>query len=201
MSPFCAINDVHFVSEYADRWPIAPTNKNGFAPLMQTEALKMLSKSFSQRPALTIESIFIKLLSAIFAEAINWSISDACLTIRAYIKIEEIRKNDGAKENKDIAKEYRIMLEKLEAIRKGRHLAILGEENEEKILYKKILDIIYKTYKEVSVLNKDYVQISEKLYDEIKSIVDGYVLYRKANESENDSQKQRKEEEQERWKK
>ena len=119
----------------------------------------------------------------------------------AYIKIEEARKNDGAKEKKDIAKEYRIMLEKLEAIRKGRYLAILGEENEEKALYKKILDIIYKTYKEVSVLNKDYVQISEKLYDEIKSIVDGYVLYRKANESENDSQKQRKEEEQERWKK
>lgn len=116
----------------------------------------------------------------------------------AYIKIEEARKNDGAKEKKDIAKEYRIMLEKLEAIRKGRYLAILGEENEEKALYKKILDIIYKTYKEVSVLNKDYVQISEKLYDEIKSIVDGYVLYRKANESENDSQKQRKEEEQER---
>ena len=116
----------------------------------------------------------------------------------AYIKIEEARKNNGAKENKDIAKEYRIILKKLEAIRKGRYLAILGEENEEKALYKKILDIIYKTYKEVSVLNKDYVQISEKLYDEIKSIVDGYVLYRKANESENDSQKQRKEEEQER---
>lgn len=116
----------------------------------------------------------------------------------AYIKIEEARKNNGAEENKNIAKEYRIMLEKLEAIRKGRYLAILGEENEEKALYKKILDIIYKTYKEVSVLNKDYVQISEKLYDEIKSIVDGYVLYRKANESENDSQKQRKEEEQER---
>lgn len=116
----------------------------------------------------------------------------------AYIKIEEARKNDGAKEKKDIAKEYRIMLEKLEAIRKGRHLAILGEENEEKALYKKILDIIYKTYKEVSVLNKDYAQISEKLYDKIKRTVDGYVLDRKENESENDSQKQRKEEEQER---
>ena len=119
----------------------------------------------------------------------------------AYIKIEEARKNNGAKENKDIAKEYRIILKKLEAIRKGRYLAILGEENEEKVLYKKILDIIYKTYKEVSVLNKDYAQISEKLYDKIKRTVDGYVLDRKENESENDSQKQRKEEEQERWKK
>ncbi len=116
----------------------------------------------------------------------------------AYIKIEEARKNNGAKENKDIAKEYRIILKKLEAIRKGRYLAILGEENEEKVLYKKILDIIYKTYKEVSVLNKDYAQISEKLYDKIKRTVDGYVLDRKENESENDSQKQRKEEEQER---
>lgn len=119
----------------------------------------------------------------------------------AYIKIEEARKNNGAKENKDIAKEYRIILKKLEAIRKGRYLAILGEENEEKVLYKKILDTIYKTYKEVSVLNKDYAQISEKLYDKIKRTVDGYVLDRKENESENDSQKQRKEEEQERWKK
>lgn len=116
----------------------------------------------------------------------------------AYIKIEEARKNNGAKENKDIAKEYRIILKKLEAIRKGRYLAILGEENEEKVLYKKILDTIYKTYKEVSVLNKDYAQISEKLYDKIKRTVDGYVLDRKENESENDSQKQRKEEEQER---
>lgn len=116
----------------------------------------------------------------------------------AYIKIEEARKNNGAEENKNIAKEYRIILKKLEAIRKGRHLAILGEENEEKALYKKILDIIYKTYKEVSVLNKDYAQISEKLYDKIKRTVDGYVLDRKENESENDSQKQRKEEEQER---
>lgn len=116
----------------------------------------------------------------------------------AYIKIEEARKNNGAKENKDIAKEYRIILKKLEAIRKGRYLAILGEENEEKALYKKILDTIYKTYKEVSVLNKDYAQISEKLYDKIKRTVDGYVLDRKENESENDSQKQRKEEEQER---
>ena len=116
----------------------------------------------------------------------------------AYIKIEEARKNNGAKENKDIAKEYRIILKKLEAIRKGRYLAILGEENEEKALYKKILDIIYKTYKEVSVLNKDYAKISEKLYDKIKRTVDGYVLDRKENESENDSQKQRKEEEQER---
>lgn len=116
----------------------------------------------------------------------------------AYIKIEEARKNNGAEENKNIAKEYRIILKKLESIRKGRHLAILGEENEEKALYKKILDIIYKTYKEVSVLNKDYAQISEKLYDKIKRTVDGYVLDRKENESENDSQKQRKEEEQER---
>lgn len=116
----------------------------------------------------------------------------------AYIKIEEARKNNGAKENKDIAKEYRIILKKLEAIRKGRYLAILGEENEEKVLYKKILDTIYKTYKEVSVLNKNYQQISEKLYDKIKRTVDGYVLDRKENESENDSQKQRKEEEQER---
>ena len=116
----------------------------------------------------------------------------------AYIKIEEARKNNGAKENKDIAKEYRIILKKLEAIRKGRYLAILGEENEEKVLYKKILDTIYKTYKEVSVLNKNYQQISENLYIEIKNLVDGYILDKKAKESENDSQKQRKEEEQER---
>lgn len=116
----------------------------------------------------------------------------------AYIKIEEARKNNGAKENKDIAKEYRIILKKLEAIRKGRYLAILGEENEEKVLYKKILDTIYKTYKEVSVLNKDYAQISEKLYIEIKNLVDGYILDKKAKESENDPQKQKSEEEQER---
>ena len=116
----------------------------------------------------------------------------------AYIKIEEARKNNGAKENKDIAKEYRIILKKLEAIRKGRYLAILGEENEEKVLYKKILDTIYKTYKEVSVLNKNYQQISENLYIEIKNLVDGYILDKKAKESENDSQKQRKEEEKER---
>ena len=116
----------------------------------------------------------------------------------AYIKIEEARKNNGAEENKNIAKEYRIILKKLEAIRKGRYLAILGEENEEKVLYKKILDTIYKTYKEVSVLNKNYQQISENLYIEIKNLVDGYILDKKAKESENDSQKQRKEEEQER---
>lgn len=119
----------------------------------------------------------------------------------AYIKIEEARKNNGAKENKDIAKEYRIILKKLEAIRKGRYLAILGEENEEKVLYKKILDTIYKTYKEVSVLNKNYQQISENLYIEIKNLVDGYILDKKAKESENDPQKQKSEEEQERWKK
>lgn len=116
----------------------------------------------------------------------------------AYIKIEEARKNNGAKENKDIAKEYRIILKKLEAIRKGRYLAILGEENEEKVLYKKILDTIYKTYKEVSVLNKNYQQISENLYIEIKNLVDGYILDKKAKESENDPQKQKSEEEQER---
>lgn len=119
----------------------------------------------------------------------------------AYIKIEEARKNNGAKENKDIAKEYRIILKKLEAIRKGRYLAILGEENEEKVLYKKILDTIYKTYKEVSVLNKNYQQISENLYIEIKNLVDGYILDKKAKESENDPQKQKSEEKQERWKK
>ena len=116
----------------------------------------------------------------------------------AYIKIEEARKNNGAKENKDIAKEYRIILKKLEAIRKGRYLAILGEENEEKVLYKKILDTIYKTYKEVSVLNKNYQQISENLYIEIKNLVDGYILDKKAKESENDPQKQKSEEKQER---
>ena len=116
----------------------------------------------------------------------------------SYIKIEEARKNEGTKENKCIAKEYRIMQKKLEAIRKRRHLAIIGEENEEKILYRKILDIIYKKYKKVSVINKNYLQISEELYQEIKDIVDGYSLDRKASELENDIQKTRKEEEQER---
>ena len=116
----------------------------------------------------------------------------------SYIKIEEARKNEGTKENKYIAKEYRIMQKKLEAIRKGRHLAIIGEENEEKILYRKILDIIYKKYKDISVINKNYLQISEELYQEIKNIVDEYSLDRKASELENDIQKTRKEEEQER---
>ena len=65
---------------------------------------------------------------------------------KADLKITQIRLMHCGKEEE--AFYYKNLLNQLEKIREKRHLALIGEQNEEKILYEQILQIIMQIYED-----------------------------------------------------
>lgn len=63
---------------------------------------------------------------------------------KADLKITQMRLMHCGKEEK--AFYYKNLLNQLEEIREKRHLALIGEQNEEKILYEQILQTIMQIY-------------------------------------------------------
>ena len=80
------------------------------------------------------------------------------------LKILNIRANFTVDE-KD--KEYKEMVDKLEQIRNRRHLAMIGEENEESIMYSQLLDVISR---------EDGQDSEEAIYGEVKQLLSNYSL-------------------------
>lgn len=105
------------------------------------------------------------------------------------IKILECRANEKARrlndeEVKKEAEEYRDTWKKLEEIRKRKFLSLINEENEEKKLYKKIIEILYKN---VDIIDTESESSSKKLntlYNEIKAMLSDYKIERKSDNSE-----------------
>lgn len=75
--------------------------------------------------------------------------------------------------NDERAKEYSDILEKIESIKERRHFGLIGEENEEKTLYKALLDITkdeFNTEKEFEVILKNVETLLENYSVDKKSI-------------------------------
>lgn len=72
---------------------------------------------------------------------------------KADLKITQMRLMHYGKEEE--AFYYKNLLNQLEKIRERRHLALIGEQNEEKMLYEKILQIIEKIY-------EDYEKVDDR---------------------------------------
>lgn len=62
------------------------------------------------------------------------------------------------------AKEYQDVVDKLEQIKNRRHLAMIGKENEESIIYSQLLDVISKGHSE------------EAMYEKVKQLLSNYSL-------------------------
>ena len=78
------------------------------------------------------------------------------------------------------AEEYKEIRTKINKIAERRHLAIMGEESEEKILYKKIIETIYNRYQNTNALDfKNFNEESDMLYQEIKELVGDYTIDKK----------------------
>ena len=80
------------------------------------------------------------------------------------LKILNIRANFTGDEK---AKEYKEMVDKLEQIRNRRHLAMIGEENEDSIMYSQLLDVISR---------EDGQGSEEAIYGEVKQLLSNYSL-------------------------
>ena len=80
------------------------------------------------------------------------------------LKILNIRANFTEDEK---AEEYKEMVDKLEQIRNRRHLAMIGEENEESIMYSQLLDVISR---------EDGRDSEEAIYGEVKQLLSNYSL-------------------------
>ena len=65
------------------------------------------------------------------------------------------------------AEGYQEVVDKLEQIRNRRHLAMIGEENEESIIYSQLLDVISR---------RDSQDSEEAIYGEVKQLLSNYSL-------------------------
>lgn len=81
-----------------------------------------------------------------------------------HLKILNIRAKYAGDER---AKEYQDVVDKLEQIRNRRHLAMIGEENEESIMYSQLLDVISRG---------DSQDDEEAIYGEVKQLLSNYSL-------------------------
>lgn len=81
-----------------------------------------------------------------------------------HLKILNIRAKYAGDER---AKEYQDVVDKLERIRNRRHLAMIGEENEESIMYSQLLDVISRGYNQGS---------EEAMYGDVKHLLSDYSL-------------------------
>lgn len=80
-----------------------------------------------------------------------------------YLKILSIRARFTNDEREE---EYKTILDKLEKIKNNRHLAMITEENEESIMYLKLLDLVQGYDEE----NYDII------YDSVRELLDNYEL-------------------------
>lgn len=80
-----------------------------------------------------------------------------------YLKILSIRARFTNDEREE---EYKTILDKLEKIKNNRHLAMVGEENEESIMYLKLLDLVQEYDEE------NY----EIIYDSVRELLYNYEL-------------------------
>lgn len=109
------------------------------------------------------------------------------------LKIMEWRANHIAREEndekaKEIGEENKTIRLKLEAISQRRHLALILEENEESILYKKILEIVGNGYSGDTGKEEE----TNKIYQQIKELVKDYSLEQdELKQNETDEQKKR----------
>lgn len=78
-----------------------------------------------------------------------------------HLKILNIRAKYAGDER---AKEYQDVVDKLERIKNRRHLAMIGKENEESIIYSQLLDVISKGHRE------------EAMYEKVKQLLSNYSL-------------------------
>ena len=78
-----------------------------------------------------------------------------------HLKILNIRAKYAGDER---AKEYQDVVDKLERIKNRRHLAMIGKENEESIIYSQLLDVISKGHSE------------EAMYEKVKQLLSNYTL-------------------------
>ena len=76
-----------------------------------------------------------------------------------HLKILNIRAKYAGDER---AKEYQDVVDKLERIKNRRHLAMIGKENEESIIYSQLLDVISKGHSE------------EAMYEKVKQLLSNY---------------------------
>ena len=81
-----------------------------------------------------------------------------------HLKILNIRAKFAGDEK---AKDYEEMIGKLEQIRTNRHLAMIGEENEESIMYSQLLDVISRG---------DGQDSEEAMYGNVKQLLNNYSL-------------------------
>ena len=78
-----------------------------------------------------------------------------------HLKILNIRAKSAGDER---TKEYQDVVDKLEQIKNRRHLAMIGKENEESIIYSQLLDVISKGHSE------------EAMYEKVKQLLSNYSL-------------------------
>lgn len=78
-----------------------------------------------------------------------------------HLKILNIRAKYAGDER---AKEYQDVVDKLERIKNRRHLAMIGKENEESIIYSQLLDVFSKGHSE------------EAMYEKVKQLLSNYSL-------------------------
>lgn len=78
-----------------------------------------------------------------------------------HLKILNIRAKYAGDER---AKEYQDVVDKLERIKNRRHLAMIGKENEESIIYSQLLDVISKGHSE------------EAMHEKVKQLLSNYSL-------------------------
>ena len=109
---------------------------------------------------------------------------------RAYVTTTMFWMNEDEKQEKDKEqkeklkqqhKERKQVLDKLEAIRVGRHLAQIGEENLEKNLYEKIWPVISERYEKTNNIDNNE---NEELYKTIKKLTDVYQVNKETEKEE-----------------
>ena len=93
--------------------------------------------------------------------------------IEGKFKILEIRARFSKEEN---ANKYHEIVRKLSCIRENRHLAMVGEKNEEGKIYEKLLDIIGENYEDNDEM---------KIYKAVVEVLKNYKL-REKNRDIND---------------
>lgn len=102
---------------------------------------------------------------------------------------EKKEKDENKKEElKREQKERKEVLDKLESIRSGRHLALVGGTNEEKMLYEKIIPLINEKYEGTNSIDN---KRDEELYKTIKEMVDTYQMDKKDGREMEDEEKDR----------
>ena len=88
---------------------------------------------------------------------------------RADLKIAQMRAMNN-KENES-AKYYKDLFNKMELIRERRHLALIGEQSSEKIMYRKILQEIGKIYIEHDNVYNNEEEMFKKATKKIEKIL------------------------------